>query len=428
MRTGSRPDDHPWLTPDAAQAIPANFRPPLLETPERRTTKVSDATAGRIIYRAEDRDPKASDGSLASLNVDVFWCQGDDKSSTRQALASEVAGTIATAARLGDPVSNSIIGRVGIRPLSAEVNLLGDYQVTSNVIRANSGDEKEASWAKAIGAASLTPLAQEEDRSTTPGYISVFICSDIEIVSNRALVYVQIADAGQETMARSVVKDVRGVAGVTVADSLDLEVKSSPDTTQVRYFHETDQPVAEAIAARTQGALGSDHATVKARYISGYEGKAAAGTIEVWLGKNEKPAAPTSTVATIAGKSAGDGDYTIVFKNLGDTPITIDPTLRCLGTDLGAEATTKPETYILQASSQRLVAPKGESAITFSYSGNAPVAFDTAVGARNFWTVDGSLTSKLGCIYGYDGGVSKFAIGKTEPLADLQTIVPKDFK
>jgi len=89
-------------------------------------------------------------------------------------------------------------------------------------------------------------------------------------------VYMQLAGEQQRTKAESI-RAMLQAKGYEIP-SIGKVVGKAPKITEVRYFNETDKPIADAIATvlREQG-----YASAQASYVSAY--KAKQGSLEIWL-------------------------------------------------------------------------------------------------------------------------------------------------
>jgi hypothetical protein len=113
---------------------------------------------------AEPDEPAPKSG-LASLNVDVFYC--DERKATSQPVA-----TVARGVEVG-----ADSGRWRLRSLPESINQRPGYQISSNVLRFNAPDERDAAeeLARRLKAKSIS-VELRESISRTPNYLAVFIC------------------------------------------------------------------------------------------------------------------------------------------------------------------------------------------------------------------------------------------------------------
>ncbi|GGC60975.1 hypothetical protein [Chelatococcus reniformis] len=98
-------------------------------------------------------------------------------------------------------------------------------------------------------------------------------------------IYLQIADQTQRLAATDIIDRIRTIMpGVQVEDGIDLEPSSSPDGTEVRYFHPADLTLAAAVAGCVQDVLSSGPSLTR---ITNVPVTVSAGTVEVWIGRNQ---------------------------------------------------------------------------------------------------------------------------------------------
>ena len=239
----------------------------------------------RVIY---ERDPSSvSKVPLSAINIDVFWCDGDELSDSRRVLASEIGAAAGVLARMNANHSQTSINRVRSRALPVEVNSQPDYSYRENVLRYDSESPGAAEWARTISSMSPTPLVLSKSRASVPDYISIFLCADNDLKARPGRVYFQLANQAQEKFARFAISDIRAsMRNVSVAEGLDFQPKNSPNKTQIRYYSKTDRETAEMLAESVGRKTGE---IVEVRSFERLGNSSTNGTFEVWLGKNFTP-------------------------------------------------------------------------------------------------------------------------------------------
>jgi Caspase domain len=123
---------------------------------------------GRQLLRA------SPPGKKPDPSLDVFWCEGENEGS-RYATAMDLAKKIA------ENASQYSVGRVAVRSLPVEKNLLENYNVRRNLMRYDPDELKEKIILESI-AADFPDLAFLPQRGTgykakpTLNYMSAFVC------------------------------------------------------------------------------------------------------------------------------------------------------------------------------------------------------------------------------------------------------------
>ncbi|QOZ36481.1 trypsin-like peptidase domain-containing protein [Bradyrhizobium sp. CCBAU 53421] len=134
---------------------------------------------------------------------------------------------------------------------------------------------------------------------------------------------------------------------------------------------------------------------------------------------NVKFSTPTSDSPDAMLKS-----FNLNVTNEENQPVFLDPSLRCLGTDLSKESTLEPLMVRFKSNEVTRISSKDTASIVFEYSDTSPVVLKGAAEARRFWTVDGSKTvPQFSCIYAYTVG-GKLRLGATAPALFVRHVVP----
>jgi hypothetical protein len=247
----------------------------------QRSNSDTGSSTVRTVYQAPPS--VAMPNGKDAQRIDVFWCSGDGLDQSRQILASEVAASISTFARTNPNLGRSLVS-VRTKPLPPEANQTGPYEVGSNTIAFDPNDPKQLTWARTIQQASLIQFSLRATPTSLPGYTRVFVCANANINLRRPTIYFQISRPGQQDRAREAVVAIeQDVRGLSISSDLDLEPDKSPDSSDVRYYFESDKTAATEIAKALESSTGK---AVNVKYFAKLAYRSQPGTIEVWLGKD----------------------------------------------------------------------------------------------------------------------------------------------
>lgn len=242
----------------------------------------------RTVYERLTNAP--DEDARPKMFVDVFWCDGDDLAEVRRVRASELAASLATYGRYNSSDMPTVLQRVRVRQLTADVNVTTNYLIKGDVIRANEDNLDEQKWAERIKDVALSPLSLESQKRGAENSIGVYMCSDVRIDARPSRVYFQIASIEQQGGTTNAIRQLKkDVPGLSIAVGLDLQEKNSPDSSEVRYFYKEDERTAALVAQRLFEITGQP---VSAKRL---EGKVIPGTLEVWMGK-------TANLARVSGQ------------------------------------------------------------------------------------------------------------------------------
>lgn len=150
----------------------------------------------------------------------------------------------------------------------------------------------------------------------------------------------------------------------------------------------------------------------------GSSGKSASDTVSTAF-LNVKFSTPTSDSPDAMLKS-----FNLIVTNEGNQPVFLDPSLRCLGTDLSKESTLEPLMVRFKSKDVTRIPSKDTASIVFEYSDTSPVVLTDAAGTKRFWTVEGGRTvPQFSCIYAYTVG-GKLRLGATAPALFVRHVIP----
>lgn len=262
-------------TPPAAAVRPAAE---IVKTP-------SQGTRTRVVY--ERKASKADMTKNTEVNFDVYYCDGDASAESRRLSATELAAAAGTYARFGKALRGSVLGRIRVRALAPEVNSDPAYQMNGNYILYDPNDALEVDWAKRLQEVAPSPFKTLVNPGGTSGFVSAFVCSDVNLNLPPARIFFQTARASQEKVALGLMRSLeKAVQGVSVARAIDLQEDNSPPSSQVRYYFAADRMTAAATARLLATELGKP---VAVENMVSFKRKPQPGTLEVWLGKDVEP-------------------------------------------------------------------------------------------------------------------------------------------
>ena len=217
-----------------------------------------------------------------SARFDIFWCDGDELSSVREAAATAFRNALLKIQRKPNFISGYAVGDTRLRPLPPTLNAAIDYRLRKDVIFYDIGSKDEKLMAKMAGKLANSQLLLQPRPGNSPDYISVYFCKGYNLKITPASLFVQVASAGQLTKARSIVGSIgQQMLGIDVEANIDVE-PSSPKKTEVRFYSREQKSNAQEIAMRVSSELGYK---VNARYMTGYQGSLNfRPTVELWFG------------------------------------------------------------------------------------------------------------------------------------------------
>jgi hypothetical protein len=216
------------------------------------------------------------------LVMDVYWCDdgggGAAHRERAEAFVKELQG-----AGTGRTTGGAFLTDVRLRALSAEDNARVQYGIDRDLVRYDADSASEQAWAKRLAGLAGEPLALRGDRSNTPGKMSLFFCAGMDVPARAGKLWVQVARPAQRGIGLVLADQVRrGVETLWVESEIEV-VESSPDESQVRYFHAEDAALAERIADSAGQRL-AVRPVVK--HLPMYATRVEPGKLELWLGRN----------------------------------------------------------------------------------------------------------------------------------------------
>jgi hypothetical protein len=270
-----------------------------------------------------DQTPKDLHGAAKAaavttqLSLDVFWCTGDSYAESRRIAASELASSAATLARIDPLIDKAMMSRVQIKPIPRNADSKRVFDPSAITLEYSDANPTNLKWAQAIAVASSTKLKLTAAPDAATNNLAIFVCKDLDIDRRPQRVFMQVADASQDELARKIAKELRTSGQFWVASGVDVQPQSHPDT-EVRYFFQEDRDAAKHIFDTTKGSALVAPLLV---YLPDYQNKVARGTFEVWLGKklvDQKQVVDGSSVLPkiirIPDIDAKDGDGNVVAK------------------------------------------------------------------------------------------------------------------
>jgi hypothetical protein len=224
-----------------------------------------------------------------ALTIDVLWCDRNGASESNKNVATELAASLATYARLKNPgllsdfKPDTLIKTVRLRPLPnserLDSALLGTVMIVPDGARIK---EFASTMAGFTGS-----KVEIQTGGSIPNYVKLLACADAKSrVPGR--VYFLIARQDQEAMAREAIRKLTEASTATVLNQVENVGTRAPSQSEVKYFFEEDAGQAEAIALQTSQIIKSP---VIANYLPQLSNRATPGTIEAWFGLDYAPIA-----------------------------------------------------------------------------------------------------------------------------------------
>lgn len=239
-----------------------------------------------IFARPVSSLPKSE--AVTPLNVDVFYCLGDG-AVERQTTSQNLANMVATIA-VNQPVTSlTAISQVRLRAINPDPSLLPAQALNNQILLFDSNDPGSKAFSTAIMKASSSRLQLVSQREETPGYMSIFICSNAEVKKPPGQIFFQISNRDEEPIARRSIEGLRhALPDISISDSLALQPEKSPIGTEIHYYFEQDSEAAKVLSQALSSTLNVPVAfklTKQDPPVSGTANAPQSGTFEVWLGK-----------------------------------------------------------------------------------------------------------------------------------------------
>jgi hypothetical protein len=264
--------------PGAASALP--------NTPTDNVQKDSAQKSSTQLIFARPVASLPNSEVVTPLNVDVFYCLGDGVAE-RRAISQNLANAVASIA-FRDPVESlTAISQVRLRGINPDPSSIPVPALNSNIVLFDSTDPGSRAFSSAVVAASSTPLTKVSEREATPGYMSIFVCSNADVRRPPGQIFFQIASRDQEGIARRSIASLKeALPDLSISDSLALQPEKSPAETEVHYQLEQDGEAARVLAQVLSGTL---NVPVMPKFVNPsliISADPTPGSFEVWLGKN----------------------------------------------------------------------------------------------------------------------------------------------
>lgn len=238
---------------------------------------------------------------IATLNLDVFWCEGDGAAARKRSAEAfaENARTLAVDNALEEGVA---LGRLRTRSLSVELNAGTGYRINSNEMRPEQDQAEEMAWARRLALQSARPgmkiVPLKKFRS--PGYFSAFFCSGTQLkaVQEHPTIWFHVARDDQRPLASDLLRELaRANEDFDVRQGVEV-VPISPSKSQVRYFSLSDKAPAEKAAKYLSSTLGAQPEAVFVKTSDGT--KVDEGHLEIWIGASHGGISVSASCSTNA--------------------------------------------------------------------------------------------------------------------------------
>ncbi|WP_167541747.1 MULTISPECIES: caspase family protein [unclassified Sphingopyxis] len=283
------PDDRKEQPVSTSAVSTARVQYAQLDPPMRRAEIQSDGSSTLPVRQGSGAAKSPNDiysvyGSRGlpqqrGKTVDIFYCDDGADADGRKAQATDYANMIAERAK----ISPGQIVAVRLRALSTKTNSRAEYRFLNNAVVADpwkgSGEDEIAELLMEGNTVGL----QRYFSSTTPFYVSVFLCA-VPPRASEATVYWHAPTKSGRDLARRLKGQMSEEKG-RFRSVPDVEiVEASPENTEVRFYSADDRDVAFKLADSLQHALGYG---VTAKLMTPTGATSSAGTLEVWLGKRK---------------------------------------------------------------------------------------------------------------------------------------------
>lgn len=223
---------------------------------------------------------------ITPLNIDIFYCLGDGLTE-RLATSEKLASTVASIAFKYPVESFTAISQVRLRAVYPEPSSIPSPAINSNVLFFDGNDPGSKAFSSTIVSAFPIPLSLVAQREGTPGYMSIFICSNIEARRPPGQISFQIASRDEEPIARRSIESLKhALPDLSISDSLAFQPDKSPVDTEVHYYFEKDGEAARVLAQALSGTLNIPVIPKLMNRSVDLTDQLQAGLFEVWLGKS----------------------------------------------------------------------------------------------------------------------------------------------
>ncbi len=133
---------------------------------------------------------------------------------------------------------------------------------------------------------------------------------------------------------------------------------------------------------------------------------------------------PVFTDVTKRGEKPTLASINLNIHNGGSQTAIIEPTMRCLGTDLRGATSTEPLLILFKATSSSKIAARDTESIMFKYDSTSPIDLQNAESAKLFWSIRGKVIDQFSCIFNYTYG-NRIRPGITSPAPFLETVASR---
>ncbi|MGH0275915.1 hypothetical protein NKZ35_25355 [Sinorhizobium meliloti] len=223
-----------------------------------------------------------------AVNIDTFWCDGDDRAADRALTAAEIAASFATASQYLLSGSDLRVGEIRTRPIEwkAVWSTLSELEQSlirgGPLLRYDATDEPSRMMVNILlPGVNTKNIVAVPTSEFTPNYISIYVCSAPDTGRFHGQLFFQIRDSSlSEKVSKSIEKIQGSYLGLKVIQGVEIVGSRSPDSSEVRYFYPDDQYLAGRIAADISD---STSLSVRPKYIEGYQERIRQGTLEAWI-------------------------------------------------------------------------------------------------------------------------------------------------
>lgn len=243
----------------------------------------------RIVYRNLATSTQQGD----FLNVDIFWCDGDGKETSRALEATEIATSYAAAAKFEFFEKHGVaVGEIRTRPVSlpalqqaltpAEFSSIGLAPIMKYSLESQlANDFVQATTQSSFSLTDVKISSSSFKDAFAPNYVAVYSCSDFDGSALFGRLYFQVKSVEQKGDVEKVAGSLAGrYGGLSIAADIEVVGSKAPDNSEVRYFHPDDADSAKKIASDLSSEFNN---STSPKFVRGYESKVRNGTFEAWI-------------------------------------------------------------------------------------------------------------------------------------------------
>jgi hypothetical protein len=223
------------------------------------------------------------------INLDVFYCSGDEGEAGREDAARRFAETTRQRETKDSNVAGTFIDQIRLRSLDINVNLAMVHPYSGTTLVLEESDPASKAWSKRLGAG----FDRVYMDSATKRYIRAYFCEGFSTKQKpRPLVYAQVSHSNQIGAAKQFVSllsaalpNLRFLDEIEPVDDTHPGSNHTPNSTQVRYYASDQLRDAEGIATILRNNISKPVKVVRMHVTDNQLIKNP--VIEIWFGRDE---------------------------------------------------------------------------------------------------------------------------------------------